>query len=132
MAHFRFPATHIWQDLEKLGIPMHDKSHQLTWIDIPSEFLHHFVRGHFDGDGSVRNRGNSRYVTIYGTESFLLGLFTTLQRMGLKPHGPRIHHGMLYYLYFTKEETVKFAAWIYQDATLYLERKFKQLEICLD
>lgn len=78
-----FPSDHLVQSLEKWGCTER-KTFTITFPEFLSpNLIHHFIRGYFDGDGSVFNtkiKGNDgkEYgglgITICGTEAFLTGL----------------------------------------------------------
>lgn len=57
-----------------------------TWLD--STLEHHFIRGYFDGDGSIglynRKDRNSKVlsITIAGTKNFLLGIKSFINNKG--------------------------------------------------
>lgn len=76
----------IVNSLIELGV-MERKSTILKWINnIPDEYINHFIRGYFDGDGTVlvtknrdtRNKNEYIYkrlqISILGTEDFLNGI----------------------------------------------------------
>jgi len=68
--------TYMANRLQELhGIPSR-KSHRNNPFptNIPDDLLGHFLRGHFDGDGSVAKDGNSRRIQFYGTQRFLEGI----------------------------------------------------------
>lgn len=69
------------QDLNKLGCT-HKKSLTLTFPNFLDEnYYSHFIRGYFDGDGSIsyRETKNEAKINIKGTESFLLSLSNILK-----------------------------------------------------
>lgn len=47
-----FPGQKIAKDLKKHGVELR-KTFKLEYPDIKKEFDHHFIRGYFDGDGSI-------------------------------------------------------------------------------
>lgn len=67
----------IFQDLQKLKITQR-KSLTITPPDMSEYLIRHFVRGYFDGDGSVclSNRNYpGRLVAMFYTASFSMGIF---------------------------------------------------------
>ena len=116
------------QDLKKWGcVP--NKSLILEyprWID--SEIENHFLRGVFDGDGSVTLR-KDKYLgcSITTTDNFNLELKKRLDLLGIESN--------IYYrrknkntcsLQITKHgESKKFLDYLYSNASIYLQRKFK-------
>ena len=96
---------------------------------VPNSLLHHFVRGYFDGDGSVSN-GKWSKVDIISTPEFLIGLQNILKEsigIGIT----KLNYSRKY----SKEvnivslniggrlQCMKFKEWLYKDATIFLKRK---------
>ena len=96
---------------------------------VPNSLLHHFVRGYFDGDGSVSN-GKWSKVDIISTPEFL----TDLQNILKESIGIGITK-LNYNRKYSKEvnivslniggrlQCMKFKEWLYKDATIFLKRK---------
>lgn len=93
---------------------------------IPSNLVHHFVRGYFDGDGSISiSRKRSGYISVTSTDSFNRHLQNILLGFGVK--------SQLYYRYknkntcslmITYRNGIKyFLNYIYKDASIFLCRK---------
>lgn len=68
------------QDLHKFGFTQH-KSQELQWNpNIPTEYISHFIRGYFDGDGSIfsYDSHNPNYeligINLVGTKLLLEGI----------------------------------------------------------
>lgn len=102
---------------------------------LPDYLLPHFVRGVFDGDGSLysyyHNPNNqSVVVTITATDSFCNTLKSIcLKQLGINAgiYEASCHNGI------TKVFTISgrnvcniFLTWLYQDATLFLSRKYNR------
>lgn len=67
-------------DLKRLGCT-EQKSLNLTFPtkeQVPPHLLHHFIRGYFDGDGSISLYNNDYHVSIVGTESFIKSLYSAI------------------------------------------------------
>jgi len=62
----------IWQFFTDLGMDNH-KSYTAKWpIGLPDEYINHFIRGLFDGDGSIYlNKNNYPFARICGTEKLM-------------------------------------------------------------
>lgn len=79
-------------DIEKLGV-VERKTLVLTFPDLPEELIPHFIRGYFDGDGSVfihkdcRPEYDIKYlgIDICGTKEFLEGLSSHLDFLDENP-----------------------------------------------
>ena len=113
--------------------------------DIPSELMRHFIRGYFDGDGSIILSHNTSYYRrennvkkyIYPTYCFLL-LGTHIFLEKIIENLPKLHYSILP----TKTKEIKtlrvcakcdfdiLYSFLYNDSTIFLNRKhLKWLEI---
>lgn len=121
----------IFKDLVSKGC-IQNKSKLLTFPNesiVPKELIHHFIRGYFDGDGSVtagiNPKGHIRIlIGIVGTESFLSEIRKALSLEDTK------------YLYKYKNKDIHelkvggtnvvkaIYNFLYKDATVFLERKY--------
>jgi hypothetical protein len=93
-------------------------------LDPYIKFTPAFLRGYFDGDGSLRWEANRKSCKITcGSEIFIkriqdfttsLGIYSSLNKWG-----------NAYYLQFgRKSECKKFLHYIYDNSTIYLDRKY--------
>ena len=103
-----------------------------TWPEWLSEDLEpHFIRGLIDGDGCI-SIGKKKGFTIsyYGTKMMCEGFSKVLSKIGVD-HRHKIDKNGHHSIRIMKQaECVKFADYIYNDATIYLNRKHdKYLEI---
>ena len=74
MLQVKFTSPAMAADLIRHGVTPR-KSRTLEWPDLPSEFVSHYVRGVFDGDGSVGRRSCGALAAQITTasEHFALG-----------------------------------------------------------
>lgn len=96
---------------------------------LPDELINHFVRGYFDGDGSVSVNPNTKSYNfhILGTENFLE---KTREYMGLSDT-KLDKKGECYDLrYSGRQNLLKIKEYLYKDATIYLERKKQKFDMC--
>lgn len=111
-------------DLNKLGV-IPAKSLVIdfpTFDQVPQNLIHHFVRGVFDGDGSISNG-----IMICGSYLFTQKLAQIIpckitniyQRY--KDRKPEKSAHQLFI--GRRQEIQKFINWLYMDATIYLNRK---------
>lgn len=118
-------SKQIGKDLVNLGItPNKSLTLDINFNMIPNELIHHFIRGYFDGDGSISHTdqdGIIRWqISFIGTEKFLNYLMNFFNRYHqLSTCGKNFRFN------FSKFVDVKHILSImYNDATIYLERKF--------
>ncbi len=98
------------------------KSLDLKFPHVPKQYLSHFVRGYFDGDGCIYEQ--KEFVNIVGGSlNFMESLFDILVIKRIEPIFKSFDTH--YRLYISGYENVKrFSDWIYKDKGLYLERKY--------
>jgi DNA-binding transcriptional regulator WhiA len=117
----------IVEDLAALGIT-EKKSLTVEFLQVPHEYLHHFIRGVVDGDGWVQDRGYVLNVTsaspmfaYYLHELFNLCKFN---RRITKQSGA-------YRVWVSgKEDVIRLGRWLYRGSSdLYLPRKRERFEI---
>lgn len=135
VSHRTFPKI-----LAKHGI-VENKTHHIKSIPntIPKELIRHFIRGYMDGDGSfskyVCSDGYTRYsVDVIGTELFLKDWiryfdsidcdFSFCEKFSIRwkerennTRGLRMSG---------KENVINFLNWLYDDATVVMDRKYKK------
>lgn len=121
----------IYNDIIALG-GVERKSLILTFPRVPEEFLPDFIRGYFDGDGSIyRHYKKGGTVKFLGTYEFLVSLTEILSNNQVKcgkiyEHHPdrRVNHYA--FLITENKSVINFYKFIYsnlQDGILYLKRK---------
>jgi len=111
--------------LTNLGCPA-NKTFILRFPDstiVPPHLLHHFVRGYFDGDGSIGKYSCWR-MQFCGTKHMMEGIqkASGIQGWLSKRHPERNNDNWTLSVY-RKHEFPKFVNWLYKDATIYLSRK---------
>lgn len=131
-----FTDHKIATDLRKYGINNNKTFNAyIPFNYIPNHLLRHYVRGLFDGDGSVYKSGDNRInVTIVCTASIEMGnnLITCLFDNDISSTysiDKRTKHN-LYCININKtREIQRLFKWMYSDATIYLERKYKKFAV---
>lgn len=81
-ANLSIDNLHLYNGLIKLGITP-NKSKTLRSINVPKEFIPHFVRGVMDGDGSVDTK-NKRMKISSASKDFANGLSDMLDKINIK------------------------------------------------
>lgn len=107
---------------------VNNKTQKIRLPELTEELISHFIRGYFDGDGSiskVKNRPNSFSVSICSNKNFNKDL---LQFLG---YGKEYEYENYSVVKISKiMEVIKFRDYIYNKAETLLERKlikFKQI-----
>lgn len=130
-------STIMFNSLIKHGcIPR--KSLVLTFPKLNPLLIHHFIRGYFDGDGTVfisRPKNYSKTNTIYtnivvgicGTKEFLQGVSKVALINDAKKDKRKDNN--IWYLSFSGTNKVaSFYNYLYKDATIFLTRKKDKFE----
>jgi len=130
----------IYNDLIKLGL-IPRKSKVVKFPNLPREYSSHFIRGLFDGDGSVmvwrepRWRHSLQIRTSFtsGSKSFLRGLKEELQSSADLLRGKISPITRGYHLrYLSMPECTALYKFIYENSNgLYLKRKKDKFELFL-
>jgi hypothetical protein len=126
-------SKEITQDLMNFGLTRH-KSQELKWIEhLPEEYVSHFIRGYFDGDGHVglaqaHNPNNKNLILkLVSTLPFIQRLKLEFKKHYGSECGSIIDNNTYYELVYTgSNHTKSFLDWIYKDSTeeTRLKRKY--------
>ena len=96
---------------------------------LPKNLIKHFIRGYFDGDGCVCLTNKTREISILGTAEMLNEIKNITGIFKQKVNKPKNKN--IYQLNQFNENAFNFLKYIYEDATIYLNRKYeKYLEFC--
>lgn len=127
--------THICKELENKGV-IQNKSLKITFPNwLREDLIPHFVRGVYDGDGSIyrsikSEKNHAIMVTITATENFCMSLRKICnETIGIDPkiYDASCHNGITKVFTISGRNIAKtFLDWIYEDATIYMERKYKR------
>lgn len=115
----------ICLDLEKHGIPRTNKTEKLEWpVNLSADLVLHFTRGLFDGDGSVYD---DKGISIqFLNNSCVLEALKELLPTQSKVRVRKRNYGNVWDLQYSNRKAVDILIWMYQDATIYLDRKYKK------
>lgn len=128
--YLRIGSRRMFADLKKIGL-IPNKSKVIQFPDnIPSQYLGEFIRGYFDGDGSIIFNRNGRWIRVVftsGSGGFLEQLSEKIaESLKIRRRPIYISHYSYQLCYFT-QEGLKLLNFIYREAekdNLYLDRKY--------
>lgn len=133
--YFHFARKKLVHDLEKLGV-LPKKSLVVKFPEVPQEYLADFIRGVFDGDGSVffdkrRSRFPLRSKFVSSSVDFINGLHKNLESLGMpkrKIYKQKTKNAWSYMFIFDHKDSLKLCDILYKNIQngLFLERKYKR------
>ena len=129
----RFSGKHLVEKLCELGCVQRKTSILDMPKDIPELYMRHFIRGYFDGNGTISSELKTGYLKcriISGSNIFCQKLSEYLNGIGIDCVS-RKEAEHTYCVQITKQnEIINFLNYIYKDSVVYLDRKYnKYLEI---
>ncbi len=130
--YIQIGSRHVVTRLIAHGLRQH-KSLTCQWPQIPGHVAA-FIRGYFDGDGSVGLYRNPRVksashqgrllTSFVGSQDFINVLQANIQEhVGTRLKRLRIHRSGMHYLGFNHGESLRVAAFMYADNGPHLHRK---------
>lgn len=137
---FYFSRKKLVRDLEKLYV-VPRKSLAVKFPEIPQIYLPDFLRGVFDGDGSVffdprRPKFPIRSKFVSGSQDFIIGLQSNLEFLGMPKrtiYKQRTKNGWSYMFIYGHKDSAKLFEILYKNNQngLFLERKYKRFLVGL-
>jgi hypothetical protein len=124
----------LFEQLQGKGVVLR-KSLVLTYPDesiLPEKLNRHFIRGYFDGDGSIVLSKNSINFKICGTREFLGKLITIFNENSTYKFQNKLFKRKYddknnYYIsYGGKYKIFSVLSYLYEDSTIFLDRKMIQ------
>ena len=124
-------SSECWNDLYSLGVvPNKGVSDQSVILNnIPDDLKHHFLRGVFDGDGTVAlpnpSNKNAYAVGFCGEKRMMLAISAYLrEQLGIGdtlPSNPSDNFAVIRWV--GKRQTEAICGFLYRDASIFLDRK---------
>ncbi|MBU2101777.1 MAG: LAGLIDADG family homing endonuclease [Candidatus Omnitrophota bacterium] len=135
---FRIGNSVIYNDLRVRGLHPR-KSHNMEFPSVPGKFLSDFIRGYFDGDGTVaietaesKRYGRLKVIFTSGSKSFLLSLEQALNGTCVGRRMKIYNSHRSYQLVYRSLDALKILNFIYRTVTdnegLCLERKYNKYQ----
>ena len=122
-ARLNFSCVVIYNDIVSLG-GCENKSMVIEFPEVPNEYLPDFIRGYFDGDGSIMEIKNNRLNSAFtcGSKKFLDKLLEILKTEAGIEGGS--YDPSSYTLRFGKKDTIRLGKYMYKNnPELFLKRK---------
>lgn len=110
-------------DIINLHGIMPNKSLDVKFPYVPEEYLSHFIRGYFDGDGYV-NYEKHVVNFVGGSIIFMKSLVETLENNGFDPY-LKANNKHFRVLITGRYSVKRFSDWLYKDKGLFVERKYQ-------
>lgn len=130
---FELTSQHLCEILSfNYGI-IPNKTDKLKFRKLPNKYMSHYLRGYFDGDGSICesfSNKNSVTATIYatfasGSRDFSEGLFSYLQdTLRLGGHLQEFEGSTKWQLKFNTNDAKTLLHFMYDESSVYLDRKY--------
>lgn len=124
-SYFNITSEQIYNDLIALNMKSKD-----SIPNIPINFISHFIRGYFDGDGcfSISSRGDAEFY-IMAEQNFLIQLCDIFKQNNITFKSIKHQKANMYKIRKSgKREIKKIYDFLYKDATIYLQRKHNKME----
>ena len=129
---FFLTSKKISERLTELGATP-QKSLTLTFPQyLEDKFIKDFIRGYFDGDGCISFRTTKTVRISFAGTFYFLTSFQLILKNKLNIESILYKQSNIWILSFCKKEyTYKFLNWIYEDASIYLDRKYEKYKLFL-
>lgn len=114
------------KDLINLGCTP-NKTHTLVFPTLPDSLVRHFIRGYMDGDGCIRvgkNEGANYFDITSASYGFLLSLKPIIESHVNYIGISKEKKYDVWHLRCGGKQVKQLLDWLYQDSTVYLQRKF--------
>lgn len=130
---FEVTSSHICEMLDLNFNIVPSKTDKYILPSIPDKFLRHYVRGYFDGDGSIcESFSNARSITatLYatfssGSEDLVYPLYTKINSvLGISGSLQDFATGKKWQIKYNTNAAKILLSWMYEDSSVYLERKY--------
>lgn len=125
-----FRDKNISNRLHELGIT-HNKTYGWIIPDIPNIYINHFIRGIYDGDGNLNIRSSNSAFRIVAYDRTVLTSLIDIITENVKEVNNHIriydYSNRVPELNISSKKALKpFLKWLYKDATVFLDRKYKK------
>jgi hypothetical protein len=127
--YLKIDSKVLHRDLLALGCKP-NKSLSLRFPNIKEKFLSHFIRGYFDGDGSIHfNKPNTIKISFVGTKEFLKELQSRVNSSLNLKINPITKVKSIWRIHYYSNDARTLCRWMYKNSgSLYLKRKMERFK----
>lgn len=120
----------MYNSLEKMGVAG-NKTYSVSFPTIPEELYKHLLRGYFDGDGRFGLSNNRLWVSFIAASKNLnddIVKYIRSKDICIREYNYLNDYGNIMYApeITSNSDKIKFLDFIYEDASIYLDRKYKK------
>jgi intein-encoded DNA endonuclease-like protein len=129
----RYHSKYLSQKISDLGFP-NKKSLTLKYPEcIPKHLESHFIRGFFDGDGSlIYNKRNKQFsVKFTGGRAFVASVRNIISQISMTNGHIYSHKNVDSVTFSGNVSVTKILKYLYKDCFIYLDRKFEKAKFLL-
>jgi hypothetical protein len=126
MTRIRLRSPVLIETLCNLGVQPNKSYRNDGALIKDRDYFRHYLRGYFDGNGTVYKARDHIRMQIVGPEKLCQDFFAGIEReVGVKGGNvyPSPHSDRSILLYQTNKQCISIANWMYDEATRYLKRK---------
>jgi len=94
--------------------------------EISKQNFKHFIRGYFDGDGTIGVNDNKLYFSLVGDYNFLIKIQEIMSEELSLSKNKIIWTGTIYRMKWAGKQCEKIFKWLYDDSDIHLTRKYQK------
>lgn len=122
-------SKHLVSSLYKYNIvPNKSKIYEFPITLNNHKFINSFIRGYFDGDGSISFKDKRLRINFYGTQNCLNNIAKIINNNCEISLHNSFKNRTIYNLEYNGKEAVILAKWLYKDCNIYLDRKYNLIK----
>lgn len=127
-------SVKMCDDLSKYGIVPNKTGKEIV-PEIPDNMMRHFIRGFFDGDGTVYKQKDKPVISFTGNQDMLYDLsyilIKNLNVSNVVSPSKYKSKNVSQLGYSRKQDTFSFYHYIYDNSSIYLERKYAKYTLLI-